>query len=102
MGQSAGPCSKAMGSLKVFWEGLWSIPGHVVKDHSGYSLGKMLAIEQSRSEEIILLSHIQGLSRMGKKCPDSGSLQQEGTGALGRDMGQVSRASEGAQLTHKF
>lgn len=56
--------------------------------NSGYSLGKMLAIKQSRSEEIILLSHIKVLPRMGKKCPEGGSLQQEGTGTLGHDIGQ--------------
>ena len=104
--QSAGPCYKATESLKVFREGLWSILGHVLKDHSGYSVGKMLVIKQSRSKEFILFSHIKVLPRMGKKCPDGGSLQQEGMGALGCDTGQVGRASEGAppgvQLTHKF
>lgn len=50
--------------------------GSCCKDHSGYSLGKMLAIEQSRSEEIILLSHIQRAVRMGQKCPDSGAFNK--------------------------
>ena len=74
--QSAGPCYKATESLKVFREGLWSILGPVLKDHSGYSVGKMLVIKQSRSKKFILFSHIKVLPRMGKKCPDGGSLQQ--------------------------